>query len=100
MIELLISNKLMISVNGSYFLAIPELVLAHFILIDGRNKVGLGDFISTIILPFQNFFTVELYRILNIYKLIIYLILKYIITYEELKIEIWSDYVSTLNFLS
>ena len=83
MIELLISNKLMISVNRLYLLAIPELVSAHFTLTDKRNKVVSRDFILNIALLFQNTFTTELHEILYIYKLIEYLILKYILTYEE-----------------
>jgi hypothetical protein len=78
----------MISVNRLYFLAIPELVSAHFTLTDKRNKVGSRDFILTVALLFQNAFTTELHGILYIYKLIMYLILKYILTYEELRIEI------------
>ena len=60
MIELLISNKLIISVNRLYFPAISELVLAHFILKDRRNKVESGEFILIITLLFQNAFTTEL----------------------------------------
>jgi len=41
-IELLRTNKLAISINGSHFLVYLELVLAYFIILDSQNKLGSG----------------------------------------------------------
>ena len=75
-------------VNGSHFPAYLELVSAHLIIMQRKCKLGLGNFLSSIVLPFRNACTAELCGILCIMKLIQYLVLEANLQYEIIITEI------------
>ena len=88
----------MFSIDGSFYPDKSSLVAAHFI-ITYKKKIGSGNFISIVALQFRNPFTVELYRVLIILKVIKYILKKIKASIIAYNIKIISDCAVVINFL-
>jgi len=69
-IQALQSNKLCISVDRFFYPEQSNLIAAYFIFTSNKIKLGLGNFISIVVIPYRNAYTVELYSTLVIFKLL------------------------------
>ena len=66
----MIQNEIEFSVDRSFFPEYSEVVSAHIIITYQRRKIGLADFITSLVVPLQKLLTTELCRVLAIYKLL------------------------------
>ena len=69
-IQALQLNKLCISVDRSFYPEQYNLIAAHFIFTSNKLKLGSGNFISIVVIPYRNAYKVELYSTLAIFKLL------------------------------
>ena len=99
-VDTLLLNKLIFSVNSSYFLDKPTLTATYIIIFSNRFKLGLANFILSAALSYRNTYTAELCRASSIIKLLKYIILSNNIplNYERI-IVIYSDYSAMIQFL-
>ena len=87
------------SVDGSFFLYRSDIISAHIIITSQKKKIGLADFISSIVIPLQKAFTAELCGVLAIYKILEYYY-RVLGIFKQVQYTIHSDYSSVLEFLS
>ena len=63
-------SNLSFSVDCFYFLDHPTLIATHIIITKYNIKLGTANFISLAVSPYQNICAAEIYRALEIFKLI------------------------------